>query len=135
MDDLVDEATRVRDREMHELYHGMASKGQQQSAAAAGGKADAAAAAGGKATASATAAMSSRQPDQPRPNAPAAGTRGTEKEEEEEDEEFDEADFKRWIASAKAAGGRAAPLADEDTWPSGKGEEEQQASATSKRSW
>ena len=118
----MDEATRVRDREMHELYHGMASKGQQpaqQSAATAGGK-------------SASAAVSSRQPDQPRPNAPAAGTRDAE---EEEEEEFDEEDFKRWIASTKAAGGREAPLADEDTWPSGGKGEEQQASATSKRSW
>ena len=124
MDDLVDEATRVRDREMHELYHSMTSKGQQPAQ-------QSSSAAGEKASASAKAALSSKQPDQPRPKGTAAGPRDTE---EEEEEEFDEADFKRWVASAKAAGGREAPLADEDTWPSG-GEEEQQASATSQRSW
>lgn len=146
MDDLVDEATRIRDREMHELFHGMAKgqpvqqQQQSQQAATAGSKAPPAAApAGGKAAAAEAVVSPARQPGGQHPPeasvaAAAAGARGTAAEEdEEEEEEFDEADFKRWMVSAKAAGGRAAPLADEDTWPGGEGEHA--PTQSKKRSW
>jgi hypothetical protein len=112
MDDLVDAATRIRDRELHELYHSMKLGGASKSEVPIK-------AARKPAAAAAVAVSSSGDLSQQRAGLVKGSTvvsaspvprtsAGRVDDDDDDDGELDEEDFKRWLASTKAAGGRLA---------------------------